>query len=51
MSVAESLIKSLEEALAIAKGELEPAAVYILEKEEDEPPMEETLEEEEGENG
>ena len=31
MSVAESLIKSLEEALAIAKGELEPAAVYVPE--------------------
>ena len=31
MNVAESLIKGAEEALAIAKGELEPAAVYVPE--------------------
>ncbi len=31
MSVAKSLIKGAEEALAIAKGELEPAAVYVPE--------------------
>jgi putative transcriptional regulator len=31
MSVAKSLIKGAEEALAIAKGEMEPAAVFIPE--------------------
>jgi putative transcriptional regulator len=31
MSVAKSLIKSAKEALAIAKGEMEPAAVFIPE--------------------
>ncbi|MGB3247388.1 MAG: helix-turn-helix domain-containing protein [Sulfitobacter sp.] len=31
MSVAKSLIKGAEEALAIAKGDLEPAAVYVPE--------------------
>lgn len=31
MSVGKSLIKGAQEALAIAKGELEPAAVYVPE--------------------
>lgn len=31
MSIANSLIKGAEEALAIAKGEMEPAAVFIPE--------------------